>query len=111
MCLHCRVMNHAYYIWITMLQTPEADVISSPGFIAPELHSNPELEQIVVLTFTGNAFMKSSANFLGMFDFSYNHMTIIVLSLHLVLCLSLLRGLSPAVKFNTSFHLKLNCYY
>ena len=52
---------HLHFI----IQVPENDLSTTPGYIAPQIHSNPEIEQIVVLTLTGHLYMKTFGLFLG----------------------------------------------
>ena len=40
-------------------------MLTEHGYIAPQLYSSPELEEVVVLTLTGHAFMKNFGLFLG----------------------------------------------
>ena len=46
-------------------KAPDPEMSSVPGYIAPKLHTNSEMEQIVVLTLTGFALMKTFGIFLG----------------------------------------------
>ncbi|CAH1795909.1 unnamed protein product [Owenia fusiformis] len=46
-------------------KVPEHDQIRSPGYIAPKLHTNPEMEQTVCLTLTGHLLMKTFGLYLG----------------------------------------------
>ena len=48
-----------------VLQAPDHEIQPSPGYIAPSLYTNPELEQILVLSLTGLVFMKNLGQFLG----------------------------------------------
>ena len=47
------------------LQTPDGELRSEFGFVAPQLYSNPEMEEIIVLTLTGHAFMKNFGLYLS----------------------------------------------
>ena len=47
------------------MQTPDGDLRTEFGFIAPQLYSNPEMEEVVVLTLTGHAFMKNFGLYLS----------------------------------------------
>ncbi|KAK2148746.1 hypothetical protein LSH36_485g02057 [Paralvinella palmiformis] len=44
---------------------PHSDLSTTPGYITPRLHTNAELEQIVVLTLTGHQMLKTFGLFLG----------------------------------------------
>ncbi len=57
------------YSTFHIYQVPERDLSSTPGYIAPKLHSNPEMEQIVTLTLTGHLHMKTFGIFLGKFTY------------------------------------------
>ena len=48
-----------------LLQTPDGELRSEFGFVAPQLYSNPEMEEIIVLTLTGHAFMKNFGLYLS----------------------------------------------
>ena len=47
------------------MQTPDGDLRTEFGFVAPQLYSNPEMEEVVVLTLTGHAFMKNFGLYLS----------------------------------------------
>ena len=44
---------------LVMFQVPGVDIGSSPGYIAPKLYTNPELEEFVVVTFVGHGQLKT----------------------------------------------------
>lgn len=73
-------------------QTPDSDLNTEHGYIAPQLYSNPEIEEVVVLTLTGHAFMKNFGLFLGNALEScmyHNSMNLVTMSdiIHLITCL------------------------
>ena len=48
-----------------VFQVPNVDLGSSPGYIAPKLYTNPEMEEFVVLTFTGHERLKKFGQLLS----------------------------------------------
>ena len=48
-----------------LFQVPNVDLGSTPGYIAPKLYTNPELEEFVVLTFTGLERLKNFGQLLS----------------------------------------------
>ena len=49
------------------MQVPVSDYGVPPGYIAPKLYTNPEIEEIVVVALTGHQPLKNFGALLGLY--------------------------------------------